>query len=104
MLETFVDRVNQAAAGQSGAGGTAAGGDTGKSSGSGSGRVLLLLLVVAGGGFFLWSRNRAKTRRAEEARQYAADRQLLQAELSVLGQDVMELEPHVTMHPDARPD
>lgn len=104
VLETFVDRVNQAAAGQSGAGGTAAGGDTGKSSGSGSGRVLLLLLVLAGGGFFLWSRNRAKTRRAEEARQYAADRQLLQAELSVLGQDVMELEPHVTMHPDARPD
>ena len=33
-----------------------------------------------------------------------ADRQLLSAELSVLGSDVLELEPQVTMHPDARPD
>ena len=104
VLETFVDRVNQAAAEQTGGAGTASGGDERESAGSGSGGVLLVLLLVAGGGFFLWSRSRSKARRAEEARQYAADRQLLQAELSVLGQDVMELEPDVTLHPDARPD
>ena len=106
VLDTFVDRVNQAAAGQTGGAGAgpASGGDERESSGSGSGGVLLALLVLAGGGFFIWSRKRSKARRAEEARQYAADRQLLQAELSVLGQDVMELEPDVALHPDARPD
>ena len=108
VLETFVDRVNQTAAGQAGGGGAVSGSeggnDSGGSSGSGSGGVLLVLLLLAGAGFFVWSRRRSKARRAEEARQYAADRQLLQAELSVLGQDVMELEPDVSLHPDARPD
>mgnify|MGYP000005730221 CR=1 FL=1 len=104
VLETFVDRVNEAASGQSAGGGTASGGDTRESSGSGSGGILLVLLLLAGGGFFIWSRSKSKARRAEEARQYAADRQLLQAELSVLGQDVMDLEPDVSLHPDARPD
>jgi len=102
VLETFVDRVNQAAASRTGGGGTASSGN--ESGGSGSGGVLLRLLRVAGGGFFLWSRKKSKARRAEEARQYAADRQLLQAELSVLGRDVMDLEPDVALHPDARPD
>ena len=104
VLETFVDRVNQAADGRSSGGGTVTGGDERESAGSGSGGVLLLLLLLAGGGFFIWSRSKSKARRAEEARQYAADRQLLQAELSVLGQDVMDLEPDVSLHPDARPD
>jgi hypothetical protein len=104
VLETFVDRVNEAASGQSAGGGTASGGDARESSGSGSGGILLVLLLLAGGGFFIWSRSKSKARRAEEARQYAADRQLLQAELSVLGQDVMDLEPDVSLHPDARPD
>ena len=104
VLDTFVDRVNEAVSGQSAGGGTASGGDSRESSGSGSGGILLVLLLLAGGGFFIWSRSKSKARRAEEARQYAADRQLLQAELSVLGQDVMELEPDVSLHPDARPD
>lgn len=98
-LEDFIGRVKQS---------KVQGGDSGEgtsgSSSSGSGGVLLVLLLVAGVGFFIWSSRRTKARRAEEARQYAADRQLLQAELSVLGQDVMELEPDVSLHPDARPD
>ena len=103
VLETFVDRVNQAAAGRTGGGD--AGGSTSDDGGGGSGSGgLLLLLAAGGGGLFLWSRTKAKKRRQEEAKEYEADRQLLQAELSVLGQDVMELEPHVTIHPDARPD
>jgi hypothetical protein len=100
VLETFVDRVNQAST--SGGDGQ---GDAGGASGSGAGGGgLLLLLALGGGGLFLWSRSRTKRRAREEQRDFAADRQLLQAELSVLGSDVLELEPNVTMHPDARPD
>ncbi len=102
-IEDFIGRVNQTDARASGSGGSGSD-SSGSGGGSGSGGVLLLLLLIAGGGFFIWSRSKSKARRAEEARQYAADRQLLQAELSVLGHDVMELEPDVTLHPDARPD
>jgi len=105
VLDTFVDRVNSAGAGSSAAPSGNSGNDTGSDGGGGSGSGgLLLLLALGGGGFFLWSRSRSKTKRAEAAKEYAADRQLLQAELSVLGQDVIELEPNVTIHPDARPD
>jgi hypothetical protein len=106
VLDTFVDRVNNAAQGSASApsGSGSGSGSREGGGGGGSGGVLLLLLLLGGGGFFLWSRSRNRTKRAEAAKEYAADRQLLQAELSVLGQDVMELEPHVTMHPDARPD
>lgn len=103
VIEDFIGRVKQADVSAGGSGGSGSD-STGSGGGSGSGGVLLVLLLVAGGGFFLWSRSKSKKRRAEEARQYAADRQLLQAELSVLGQDVMDLEPDVTLHPDARPD
>ena len=103
VIEDFIGRVNQADVSVGGS--DASGSENSDSgSGSGSGGVLLLLFLLAGGGFFIWSRSKSKARRAEEARQYAADRQLLQAELSVLGQDVMELEPDVSLHPDARPD
>ncbi|MDP1803729.1 MAG: hypothetical protein Q8K72_01045, partial [Acidimicrobiales bacterium] len=63
VVETFVDRVNDAASGQSAGGGTASGGDSRESSGSGSGGVLLLLFLIAGGGFFFWSRSTSKARR-----------------------------------------
>ena len=108
VLSTFVDRVNEAA--QSGAGpGPAApvpSGD-GESGGGGSSSGLtgiLLLGALAAGGFLLWSRGKGQQRRQQERKELEADRQLLQAELSVLGSDVMELEPHVTVHPDARAD
>ncbi len=108
VLETFVDRVNSAAAGSnaSGSGGNSAsdGGSSDGGGGGGGSGGLLLLLALGGGGFFLWSRSRNRGRRQEERKELEADRQLLQAELSVLGSDVMELEPHVTLHPDARPD
>jgi hypothetical protein len=108
VLETFVDRVNSAAAGSnaSGSGGNSAsdGGPSDSGGGGGGSGGLLLLLAIGGGGFFLWSRSRNRGRRQEERKEMEADRQLLQAELSVLGNDVMELEPHVTLHPDARPD
>ena len=98
VLTTFVDRINQAA-GQ--APGTGSGGNSGGGGGSAAG--LLVLLALAGGGLFLWYRGRAR-RRSQDRREVAADRQMLQAELSVLGDDVLALEPQVTMHPDARAD
>ncbi len=105
VLENFVDRVNQAEGGSGasqGDGGTADDGrDTG---GGGGGGALLVLLAIGAGAFFLWSRSRRSRERQADQKEFQADRQLLQAELSVLGSDVMELEPHVTMHPDARPD
>lgn len=104
VLEEFVTRADRAAAG----GGTASGSDGqgqggGADGGGGSGVLPLLLLIGAGGGgFYLWRRGRV--RRAEEERREESDRQVLRAELSVLGDDVMALEPHVSLHPEARED
>jgi len=105
VLETFIERVNgqAAAAGRPSSNSANDTENNGGSGGGGSGG-LLLLLAIGGGGFFIWSRSRTKKRRQVESKEMEADRQLLQAELSVLGQDVLELEPQVTMHPDARPD
>jgi hypothetical protein len=59
---------------------------------------------VGGLGLLLWSRRRRREVEARDRRDTAADRQLVQAELSVLGDDVLALEPDVALHPDARPD
>ena len=106
VLSDFVTRADRAAAGaatgsgSNGSGESSGGGDGG---GGGGGVLPLLLLVGAGGGgFYLWRRGRA--RRAEEEREEESERQLLHAELSVLGDDVMALEPHVSLHPEARDD
>ena len=115
VLNTFVDRLNEAAQAGSGSGSGARGTDSfaerpsSESGGGGGGggsalTGLLLLAAIAAVGFFLWSRSKGQQRRQEERKELEADRQLLQAELSVLGSDVVELEPHVTMHPDARAD
>jgi hypothetical protein len=106
VLETFVDRVNEAATGSVEPGRSGDNAAPAEDSGGrgGSGGALLLLLAIGGGGFFLWSRSRRSRQRAVEQKEFAADRQMLQAELSVLGNDVLELEPKVTMSPDARPD
>lgn len=97
VLEAFVDGVNEARTGPP-SGGTDGGG------GGGGGGGVLLLLALAGGGFFLWSRRSNRGSRQGPRREFEADRQLLQAELSVLGSDVLELEPSVTLHPEARAD
>ena len=107
VLSDFINRVDRSA-GAVGAGGSGSSGGSGESSGGsdgggGSGVLPLLLLVGAGGGgFYLW--RRGKARRAEEEREEANERQVLQAEMSVLGEDVMALEPHITLVPEARED
>ena len=104
VLEEFVTRAERNARQAGGSGSSGGGGESGGGGdGGGSGVLPLLLLVGAGGGgFYLW--RRGKARRAEEERQEANDRQVLQAEMSVLGEDVMALEPHISLVPEARED
>ena len=111
VLLDFVERVAAAADGTGGgdAGVGASPSDEGQTSGGdgggggGSGLLpLLLLLGAGGGGFYLWQKG--KRRREEVDRQQDADRSLLRAEVSVLADDVMRLEPEVTLHPEARDD
>lgn len=64
---------------------------------------MLIVLAIVAAGIFLLSRGQkksaARTKQAE-----AADRQMLQAELSVVADDVMNLEPQVAIYPEARDD
>jgi hypothetical protein len=63
----------------------------------------LLLLGAGGVGVYAWSRYRRRQRvEAQAAR--AADTQMLRAELAVLADDVLRLEPLVAVHPEARDD
>lgn len=109
VLEAFVGKVSAVAAGgaSSGGGSGAPSGDAGGSDGDGS---LMPLLLLGGGGaaLYAWSRGRRRSQHRVDQRQtqaeFDADVQMLRAELSVLADDVMRLEPEVVTHPDARPD
>ena len=65
----------------------------------GPGLLLPLVLVGAagGGGFLLW-------RRRKQAREVADARDALRPELQVLADDVLALEPQVSLHPEAQGD
>ena len=105
VLEEFVDRVIDVADDPSSAPGAVndnANDEPSQSRGGGAG--ILVFIALAAGGFFLWQRSRTKQQNAVDLRELEADRQVLRAELSVLGEDVMQLEPEMTMHPEARPD
>ena len=106
VLQEFVSRTAAAQTGGTGgavepapSNGAEPSGDSG-----GSSFPLLAILGAGGAGLFFWTRSRNRKLRAEQARAEAADRQMLQAELSVLADDVMRLEADVGIHPDARPD
>ncbi|MFN2608327.1 MAG: hypothetical protein ABR511_10650, partial [Acidimicrobiales bacterium] len=106
VLTDFVDRVSPSSAGGGARTQPApAVPATGGAKGWGAGQVVLVLLLVAGG-LALWFGQRGRRRRLEaEARaQEAKDRSVLRAEVSVLADDVMALEPQVTLHPEARAD
>jgi hypothetical protein len=64
----------------------------------------LALLGAGGVGLFAWSRRRRRRQQRATEAELAADRQLLRAELAVLAEDVIRLEPEVLTHPDARDD
>ena len=97
--------IEEIAAGTGGSGGS--GSETADDGGDGGGGGSLLPIALLGGGgvaLYAVSKRRRNRERAEEARALAADVQLLRAELSVLSEDVMRLEPEVALHPDARID
>jgi hypothetical protein len=104
VLTDFVDRVADAAVSRDGATGSG-GGDGGDDSGTNWVLPVLLAGAAAVGGVLLWRRSRRRHEKAaERARAEAADRRVLEAELSVLADDVVRLEPEVQLHPDARGD
>jgi hypothetical protein len=103
VLNDFVDRVADAAGSSGGSGGSGEGGDDD----SGSSWVLPAVIAAGAGGagLLVWRRSRRRqAEAAERARAEEADRQLLKAELSVLADDVVRLEPEVEIHPEARSD
>ena len=104
VLDDFVERVGDAAGSTDGSGGS---GDSGGDDEGGANWVLPALLVGGAGvgGVMLWRRSRRRRAEdAERARMEEADRQLLRAEISVLADDVVRMEPEVQLHPDARND
>ena len=74
--------------------------------GGGASSVLpiVLLLGAGGAGLYFWQRGRSRRRAVDATAELGRDRRLLQAELTVLAQDVVGLQPQVDLHPEARPD
>ena len=103
VLDDFVERVGDAAGSATGSGES---GDGGDDDGSAADWVLPVVLVggVGAAGLLVWQRRRRRADEAERARAEAADRQLLRAEVSVLADDVVRLEPEIQLHPDVRND
>ena len=104
VLDDFVERVGDAADSTAGSDGSGSGADD-----DGGGSGWLLPVVLAGGagiaGLLVWRRSRRRQEEAaERARAEEADRQLLRAEISVLADDVVRLEPEIQLHPEARTD
>ena len=113
ILEDFIERVSRAQAARgprrpqpsgSGSGspfddggGDASAGDEG---GGGSSVLPVLLLAGAAGGGLWYFRRKKSRERVEDQR----NRNVLEAQLAVLADDVVNLGPQVDLHPDARPD
>jgi hypothetical protein len=104
VLDDFVQRVSDAAGSTQSSGN---GGDAGDDDGGGAGWVLPLVLAGGAGAaglLVLRGSRRRRAEAAERARADEADRQLLRAEISVLADDVVRLEPEIQLHPEARSD
>ena len=81
------------------------GGDTTARSVDGSSLVGPLVVMGLGGvTLLIWAKRRRRREEAEAQRAFGADVQVLRAEISVLADDVMRLEPEVSLHPAARSD
>ena len=105
VLVDFAGLVGAAASAE-GSGGT--GGSESSDGDSGGTSIWLPILLVVGAGaigYWVWRRSkRRQAEAAERARAEAADRQMLQAEISVLADDIVRLEPEVALHPAAQSD
>jgi hypothetical protein len=100
VLLAYVDEVaDPGSAGSSSGSGSDGGGDDG-----GTSWLPIALLGAGGVGLVAAMRRRRRQEAAEEDRAMAADVQMLRAELSVLSEDVLRLEPQIALHPEARED
>jgi hypothetical protein len=107
VLLRFVDDVAAASAGGSlppGPGDSGGSQDDDDGGGADVPAVVPVALLAAGGaGLFAWSRRRRR-RETEDRAKLAADAELTRAELAVVADDVLRLEPEVVLHPEARND
>lgn len=109
VLSAFVERVQTTTTGVSGGQGSDPFGSSGDGNGNGNGSpsggsgLLVPLLLLGGIAAFFMVRSSNK-RRAQERQLVLGGREDLRAELNVLANDVMRLEPDVAIHPEARSD
>jgi hypothetical protein len=99
VLLRFVDDVAAASAGGSLPPGPADTGGSRDDDGGGAdvpAAVPIALLAAGGAGLFVWSRRRRR-REAENRARLAADAELTRAELAVVADDVLRLEPEVVL-------
>ena len=105
VLMAFVERV-QSADGEGASGGSGSGASSDGNEGSdGGGSGLLPIVLVGGaiaGGVYLMRKSNKRTQ--QERAVLLGDQEDLRAELSVLADDVMRLEPEVNLKPEARDD
>lgn len=106
VLSRFVDEVAAAAGDESPPPGSGTASDDAGADEDGGGLpvVPLALAAVGGGGLLVWWQRRRRRREAERRAQLRAQAEITRAELAVLADDVLRLEPEVALHPEARDD
>ena len=102
VLRAYVDEVG--GGGAVGSGGSEPAPTTSDGDDEGASWLPIALLGAGGVGLFAAMRRRRQREQAEDQRAMQADIQMLRAELSVLSEDVLRLEPQIALHPDARED
>jgi hypothetical protein len=105
VLTDFIDRIAASQATRTRQPDGGSGSSQSPDGGGGSPAWIPLALLGAGGvGLLAWSRSRRRKRQQEAEAELSADRELLRAELAVLAEDVIRIEPEVLVNPDARDD
>jgi hypothetical protein len=105
VLEGFVDRVADAGSvAPGGSGGGAERPATGDGDDGGLPGWVLPAALVGGGAWWLSRRRRGSQETASRRRQTTAEVEALRASAQLLGEDVLALEPHISLEPAARAD
>lgn len=107
VLSAFVDDVAAAADVESPPPGSdTASEEAGADEDDGGGLPIVPLAIAAagGGGLLVWWQRRRRRKAEERRAQIRAQTEITRAELAVLADDVLRLEPEVALHPEARDD